>query len=276
MAGFSVTVCLPAAAAPDVTAALGAALAPFGDMSDSCWDRGWFWDSWRIEGGADGHGFWIAPGREADPRLIHDGPDYRGRAGLRSLPGHCAGGPRELLDLSERPAVGVMLAGVTWDLWHRLASDYPPALPQSVFADRCRPSPHHEFDDDAVRAEFEAQPLVQAFQAAHPLDCVDPALFSADSLSHPDELMMFAADREGFVEEVARQSFGGWDLLTLDGFWIEEDSLGVSHGACGRPCGHVPADASLDLGRHGFAKARRRYLQAIPQESLLVRVHGHY
>ena len=86
---------------------------------------------------------------------------------------------------------------------------------------------------------------------------------------------MFAADREGFVEDAARQSFGGWDLLTLDGFWIEEDNLGISHGACGRPCSHVPADASLDLGRHGFAEARRRYLQAIPEESLLVRVHGH-
>jgi hypothetical protein len=83
MAGFSVTVCLPATAAPDVMAALGAALAPFGETSDSDWDRGWFWDSWRIAGGADGHGFWIAPGREADSRLIHDSPDYRGRAALR-------------------------------------------------------------------------------------------------------------------------------------------------------------------------------------------------
>jgi hypothetical protein len=275
MAGFSVTVCLPATAAPDVTAALGTALAPFGATSDSHWARGYFWDSWRIAGGADGHGFWIAPGREADSRLIHDGPDYRGRAGL-SLPGRCAGGPRELLDLSERPAAGVMLAGMTWDLWHRLACDHPPALPQSVLADRRRPSPQYWFDSDAVRAEFEAQPLVRAFRAAHPLDGVDPALFSADSLVHPDQLMMFPADREGFVEHVARQPFGGADLLTLNGFWIEGDNLGLSHGACGRPCGHVPADASLDLGRHGFAEARRRYLQAIPEKSLLVRVHGHY
>jgi hypothetical protein len=275
MAGFSVTVCLPAVAAPDVMAALGTALAPFGDASDSHWDRGYFWDSWRIAGGADGYGFWIAPGREADSRLIHDSPDYLGRAGL-SLPGHCAGGPRELLDLSERPAVGVMLAGMTWDLWQRLAPDHPPALPQSVLADRCRPSQRHWFDSDAVHAEFEAQPLVRAFRAAHPLDCVDPALFSAESLVHPDHLMMFAADREGFVEDVARQSFGGWDLLTLDGFWIDSDNLDVSHGACGLRCGHVPADASLDLGRHGFAEARRRYLQAIPEESLLVRVRGHY
>jgi hypothetical protein len=38
----------------------------------------------------------------------------------------------------------------------------------------------------------------------------------------------------------------------------------------------VPVDASLDLGQHGFAEARRRYLQAIPEDSLLVRVHGHY
>lgn len=169
-----------------------------------------------------------------------------------------------------------MLAEMTWDLWHRLARDHPPALPQSLLADRCRPSQHYGYDHDAVQADFEAQPLVQAFQAAHPLDCVDPALFSAESLAHPDELMMFAADREGFVECAASQSFGGWDLLTLDGFWIEEDNLGVSHGACGRPCSHVPAVASLDLDRHGFAEARRRYRQAIPPESLLVRVHGHY
>lgn len=257
-------------------AALGAALAPFGETSDSRWDRGWFWDSWRIEGGADGYGFWIAPGREADSRLIHDSPDYLGRAGL-SLPGHCAGGPRELLDLSESPAVAVMLAGMTWDLWHRLARDHPPALPQSVLADRCRPSQRHWFDSDAVEAEFEAQPLVRAFRAAHPLDGVDPALFSAESLVHPDHVMMFAADREGFIKDVACPSFGGWDLLTLSGFWVEHDQPGFSHGACGRPCSHVPADASLDLGlgRNGFAEARRRYLQAIPDETLLVRVHGH-
>jgi hypothetical protein len=257
-------------------AALGAALAPFGEPSDSHWDRGWFWDSWRIEGGADGYGFWIAPGREADSRLIHDSPDYLGRAGL-SLPGHCAGGPRELLDLSESPAVAVMLAGMTWDLWHRLARDHPPALPQSVLADRCRPSQRHWFDSDAVEAEFEAQPLVRAFRAAHPLDGVDPALFSAESLVHPDHVMMFAADREGFIKDVACPSFGGWDLLTLSGFWVEHDQPGFSHGACGRPCSHVPADASLDLGlgRNGFAEARRRYLQAIPDETLLVRVHGH-
>lgn len=274
MAGFSVTVCLPASATPDVTAAVGEALAPFGDLSDSQWDRGWFWDSWRISGGADGHGFWIAPGRESDSRLIHDGPDFRGQAGL-SLAGHCAGGPRELLDLSERPAVGVMLAGRTWDLWHRLARDYPPALPYSVVADRCRSSGQHWDDADAVRAEFEAQPLIRAFWAAHPLEGVDPALFSAGSLAYPSELMMFAEDREGFIEHAVRQSFGGWDLLTLDGFWIEESSE-FSHGACGRACDHVPAGIGLDLGRHGFAEARGRYLQAIPGESLLVRVHGHW
>src|SRR5689334_16536757 len=92
MAGFSATAGLPATAAPDVMTALGAALAPFGATSDSHWDRGYFWDSWRIAGGADGHGFWIAPGRQADSWLIHDSPDYRGRVDL-SLPGHCAGGP---------------------------------------------------------------------------------------------------------------------------------------------------------------------------------------
>ena len=274
MAGFSVTVCLPATAASDVMAALGAALAPFGDTSGNHWDQDYFWDSWRIGGGADGHGFWIAPGREADSRLIHDSPDWRGLAGL-SLPGHCAGGPRGLLDLSERPAIGVMLAGMTWDRWHRLARDHPPAQPGSVIADRHRPSPWHTFDHEAVRAEFEAQPLVQAFRAAHPLDCVDPALFSADCLVHPDQLMMFAADREGFVEQVARQPFGGWDLLTLDGFWIEGDRLVLSHGPCGGPCSHVPAEGSLDLGRLGFAEARRRYLDAVPGDALLVCVRGH-
>ena len=78
MAHYSVTVCLPPEAATDLDAALATALAPFGEAATELdWDFGALWDNWRIAGSSDHFGFWIRPGCTDDPRLIHDGPDWR-------------------------------------------------------------------------------------------------------------------------------------------------------------------------------------------------------
>lgn len=57
------------------------------------------WDTWRIRGGGEGAGFYVRPGFEDDPRLIHDTPNYRGEV-LPTNRGECAGGPKGLLDLA--------------------------------------------------------------------------------------------------------------------------------------------------------------------------------
>ena len=130
MAHYAVTVCLPPEAGTDLDAALAAALAPFGADTDLEWEFGFLWDNWRIKGGSDGLGFWIRAGYTDGRRLIHDGPDPRNGAPRLSSPGMCAVGPRGLLDLSEEPEPPRALAVEAWELWHRLAEEYPPALPE--------------------------------------------------------------------------------------------------------------------------------------------------
>lgn len=90
-----VTVCLPPEALDDVQAALTRALAPF-EMYQGFPERE-MWDTWRIRGGGEGAGFFVRPGYEDDPRLIHDTPNYAGQV-LPSNRGECAGGPKALLD----------------------------------------------------------------------------------------------------------------------------------------------------------------------------------
>jgi hypothetical protein len=102
MAGLTVTVCLPPLEADDdVETVLASVLAPFDLDSDNPSDRG-MWDSWRILGN-----FAVVPGHWDDPRLIHDMPAWDGTPEPR-VPGYCAGGPRGLLDFSQRDAVTVV------------------------------------------------------------------------------------------------------------------------------------------------------------------------
>ncbi|WP_157514227.1 hypothetical protein [Nocardia concava] len=91
-----VTICLPPDAIDDVESAITQALAPFGMR------RGFpkrdMRDTWQIHDGGAGAGFYVRPGHEDDPRLIHDGPN---QFGITLLPtrGECAGGPKSLLNV---------------------------------------------------------------------------------------------------------------------------------------------------------------------------------
>lgn len=266
--------CLPPEAGADVTAALAAALAPFGEATSLEWDFGSTWDSWRVEGGSDGFGFWIRPGYADDPRLIHDGPHWRDGAPRLSVPGMCAGGPRGLLDLTEEPELPRALAVEAWELWQSLSEEYPPALPEPLIRRRIQPDPRRQADMDLVRAEYEAQPLIQAFKAAHPLGGLDPHRYSAEIHFKPLDANYLARTAQGFAGVVVHRSLGGWDLLTLDGWWIESDGA-AHHGTCGSACPHRPEAFNEARGNAGIATGRYRYLEATPPDTLLVRVHGH-
>ncbi|GAB2444091.1 hypothetical protein [Nocardia tengchongensis] len=97
LAHISVTVCLPPDAIDDVEAAITRALAPFG-MHQGFPERD-MWNTWRLRSGGDGAGFYVRPGHEDDPRLIHDGPNQFGIV-LPPKRGECAGGPKALLDVA--------------------------------------------------------------------------------------------------------------------------------------------------------------------------------
>lgn len=274
VAGYSATVCLPAAAAADVRAALTEALAPFGETTELEWDQGFLWDTWRIAGAADGYGFWVAEGFEEDGRLIFDDARWDGPADLRR-PGVCAGGPRALLDFGASPVVGRRIAMQAWELWQSLAREHPPARPVREFVARHQKTPHHWFDHELVVSEFEAQPLVRAFLAAQPLGGRDPERFSSASPVSPGTLIDFTGDGESFADAVVRHGFGGADLLTLDGWWIEWCGARANHGACGSACEHSFTDIDLSQDGSGFGRAHLRYLEALPPDALIVRVRGH-
>ncbi|MFD3745798.1 hypothetical protein [Nocardia sp. NPDC058633] len=99
MAHIWVVVCLPPEAIDGVESALTRALAPF-EMYEQPPERG-MWDTWRIRGGGERAGFYVRPGYEDDPRLIHDTPNYAGEV-LPTNRGECAGGPKALLDLARQ------------------------------------------------------------------------------------------------------------------------------------------------------------------------------
>jgi len=273
MAGYSVTVCLPGRAGADLADALESVLAPFGASADLDWDFGFLWDSWHIEGAGDGYGFWVREGCEDDPRLIYDSP-HRQTGSRLSLPGMCAGGPRELLDLTESPALGRALAVEAWQLWHRLAQHNPPALPHRLITRRIQPDPHRSVDFDQVDAQYEAQPLVHAYRAAHPLGGRDPKRYCAKPQFFPGDLAFVGLNAESFADKVVSRHLGGWNLLTLDGWWIEADGA-AHHGTCGSACPHRPDAYDTARGNADFATGMYRYLDALPPDTLLVRIYGH-
>ncbi|MBF6167638.1 hypothetical protein IU486_23175 [Streptomyces gardneri] len=97
MAHIWVTVCLSPEAVDEPMGALARALAPF-EMYHVPPNRG-VWDAWRTRGGGEGRGFYVRPGFENDPRLIHDSPRDDGFV-LPTEFGQCAGGPKELLEVA--------------------------------------------------------------------------------------------------------------------------------------------------------------------------------
>ncbi|WP_406210341.1 hypothetical protein OH807_40490 [Kitasatospora sp. NBC_01560] len=269
MAGIRVVVCLPASARDDLAGALARAMAPFEMFSNPQWR--FIWDSWLIRGGSDGSGFSVLSGFHDSPLLIHDAPRHDGTP-LPSPPGMCAGGPRGMLDLTEyrvlsqRRATVRAGAGGPWDLWHRLAPEHPPMLPWSVFQARRIEDPEG-FSTERMMADYTAQPLLRAF-AADPLSQI-PGRREIRWLR--DQVGLVGAldgERSAFVRRMTN-TVDQPDVLTLDGWWIEDGTRPV-HGLCEdeETCPHM-ADGwhhQHDLGG---------YLDALADDVLLVRLKGH-
>ncbi|WP_269821556.1 hypothetical protein [Nocardia yamanashiensis] len=91
-----VTICLPPDALADLKTAITQALAPF-DRHQG-FPRQNMWTTWRTRPAEPGAGFYVRPGHENDPRLIHDAPNQFGIT-LLPTPRECAGGPKSLLNI---------------------------------------------------------------------------------------------------------------------------------------------------------------------------------
>ncbi|MCJ0875342.1 hypothetical protein [Streptomyces sp. AP-93] len=265
MARMVIVVCLPGEDRSRLEEAVAEAMAPFElDYSgDEAFD---IWDGWRIQGGVHGGGFELLPGYADDPRLVHEDPGP-------SLPGRCAGGPREALALAEIRAEGAAQAAAAWDLWQELVPLHPPFVPE-----REVPQPWSNPEEFRIemraqveaRVAFDAQPLVLAYregmsalQAAHRGHDLTDILHGGSA-----HAVARLGRREFVAEETACLPYFPY-VLTLDGWWCGEE--GPVHGACDGPdsCPH-PAPIAEPY-RYGAA----RYLEALPGDTLLVLVRCH-
>lgn len=264
VAGLSIVVCLPASAAADLTGAISAAMAPFEAMRGYAAERDQ-WETWRI---ADTGGFRMRPGAAEDPRVVQPLPD-----------GTCAGGPRELLDLTGPSDEAQAAAGQLWDLYHEIHADLPPALPMEHFA----ALPEHQVpyvpvepDGDGgyrlvpdpgralANQRYREQPLVRRLQEA-------PCYEAGVVRRLPEMLAWFPLPRERYVAARAEEVQRNAELLTLDGWWIERGYPPV-HGACDSlaACPHREGRTEpwtwMDLAAH---------LEGLPGDVILVRLRCH-
>lgn len=275
MAKMRIVVCLPGAARSRLEEAVGEAMAPF-ELDYSRGEELDIWDGWSICGGADGAGFRIAAGYEADPRIVHDGPIWDGTR-KPSLPGMCAGGPREALAFAEIRAEAAALAAEAWDLWRELSRSHPPAEPRRRVVST-RPWTTWAEQQAGLRAEeearsaFEAQPLVAAYREAF------GALRAGRTgprpgggfLSEGAAEGVMSLGREDFAARQASYVLSASSVLTLNGWWCEIGEEPV-HGACDSraACPHTHP-----LTAPGW-NAAHRYLEALPGDTLLVHLRCH-
>jgi hypothetical protein len=270
MAGVWVTVCLPGEASSDLEGALTRALAPFYiDTPDNPVGRG-MWDGRRIEGGSNGRGFVVAPGYEDDPRLIHDDSGYDG-APRPSVPGVCAGGPRSLLDFSQKNLAFERAAGASWDLWHSLSAVHPPAVRLATFVDRWRDDPQAFPGDrwgDQMLAAYQAQPLIAAY-LNHPFS-LGLGYLGFLGPHHPREhpVIGYEGTRDEYVREFTWPHQMNTDVLTVDGWWVEDGTYAV-HASCDPDlCPHDPPVPPVWRGSEAF-------LASLPGDTILVRLRCH-
>lgn len=276
MAGLGIRLCLPPGSTDGIVAAVDVAMAPFESMRGFAAERDQ-WASWRIAGGADGAGFWIAAGAEDDPRIIHDQPHWRTGA-EPSLPGMCAGGPRGLLDLHRPARDAEHSAERLWDLYHQLRPKLPAVVPREHFLQL--PENNLPFEPDNLitlasglvvsRGQVNAdnqyleQPIMRELRAS--------PFWQAGAMSRAYDIMAyFDLSREQYVAARMEETRPFDALLTLDGWWVEIGYPPV-HGACD--------DLDACPHRHGMTQPWtsldiERYLQRMPDDVVIVRLRCH-
>ncbi|MFE2142453.1 hypothetical protein ACFXA3_12010 [Streptomyces sp. NPDC059456] len=274
MAGMRIVVCLPGEARSRPDEAVAEAMAPF-ELDFSRGEELDIWDGWMVYGGADGGGLPLAAGYAADPRIVHDGPAPDGTR-RPSLPGMCAGGPREAVAFAEVRAEAAAFAGSAWDLWQELAGSHPPAEPRAGAPARPWNTPAERAAglraETQGRAAFDAQPLVAAYrEGVEALRAAHRGRRSALDFLHQgaaEDVMRLG--RAEFAAQHASHVLVARSVLTLDGWWCEAGDEPL-HGACDGPavCPNTPP-----LTGPGW-NAAHRYLEALPADTLLVCVRCH-
>ncbi|MET9515680.1 hypothetical protein [Streptomyces sp. NPDC002994] len=269
MAGMRITVCLPAGAADRLEEAVAEALAPF-EIDYSRGEELDIWDAWYITGGeTHGGGFNVLPGKERDPRLIHEyvPPQWNSGEPVLNDFGWCAGGPRELLDFSASREEARELAEAAWQRWQELAGQLPSAQPWEVYYDRAV-AEFRTYSVDQASDDYRAQPLVRAFDDY--VATLPTERYAYWFLVFTDPAVEVGrAGRQEFVERQMELALRKRNVLTLGGWWYEDGGPGI-HGAC-----HSPAQCSHEPELPAHQERIDAYLADLPGDTLLIHVRCH-
>ncbi|WP_327010603.1 hypothetical protein OHA72_27040 [Dactylosporangium sp. NBC_01737] len=196
------------------------------------------WVSWRV--GVTGR-FGPLPvrtGSEGDPRILRvSEPPWWWSSG------RCDAAPRGLIDFTRDRAAARYWAGAEWDDWYEVARRHPVGRPVSEFA----------FQNRAV---FAGQPVMRAYMQRYGLD---PQRMVWDRFNDP--MTRFGYDRDDYLAREVARAAPVAELLRLDGVWLDygDFSTGMfDERAHDRY--HLAADA---------------YLEALPEDVYIVRIHIH-
>ena len=162
---------------------------------------------------------------------------------------HCDGGPKFALDLDKLRTEKMDDARERYALWAKITAGTPEALSWSVFAENI--SEGNGYTIQQARDEYHSQPRIKALEGTDFQWMDDPV----GGLQIPEEL---------YVERARAQAVPGWGILTLDGRWMEQGSMGW-----------WGLNDATDGSRIGYWEAANAYIEALPESTFLVCVDCH-
>ena len=201
------------------------------------------WD-WWVVGGRWGGYFPFRLEHAASvimPERRFSSPDFKAL--------HCDGGPKFALDLDKLRTEKMDDARERYALWAKITAGTPEALSWSVFAENI--SEGNGYTIQQARDEYHSQPRIKALEGTDFQWMDDPV----GGLQIPEEL---------YVERARAQAVPGWGILTLDGRWMEQGSMGW-----------WGLNDATDGSRIGYWEAANAYIEALPESTFLVCVDCH-
>jgi len=201
------------------------------------------WD-WWVVGGRWGGNFPYHAEHEAaviKPERGWSSPDIK--------PLHCDGGPKYALNLDKLRADKENQARATYTEWAKLTGHTPEALPWKVFTENI--SEGNGYTIQQAREEYHSQPRIKALEGT-------------DFQWYDEPVETFQVPEPLFIERARAQAIPGWGVLTLDGRWMEQGSMGW-----------WGLNDATEGSKIGYWEAANAYIDSLPDETFLVCVDCH-
>lgn len=256
MSHYSVVVCtdepdkLHAILAPfdeNITECNGTPGDPCPEDCTTCENRQAKWDWWVIGGRWGGY----FPYHEEHANLVIKPKEQFSSPELK--PGWCDGGPKFALNLDQLREDKAASARETYAEWAKLTEGTPEALPWTTFTENI--SEGNGYSIDQAREEYKSQPRIKALEASGS----DHWKYMTD-----DPVPVFQIPEALYIERARAQAVPGWAILTLDGRWIEQGSMGW-----------FGWNDATEASRIGYWKAANAYIESLSPETFLIAVDAH-